>query len=146
MRDELEERLYAAFPDLYSQHTLDTTQSRMCDGFSHGDGWFRIILELSTKLASIIEADPKVDPKTCTVSQVKEKFGTPRYYMHRSTPEMMKAIGEAEAQSGITCETCGQDGRLRGEDWLRTLCDKCEGKREKEMQRRKERWAKSDYS
>lgn len=56
-------------------------------------------------------------------SQVKEKFGTLRFYMSSETEEMSEAIEEAEEESARTCETCGRGGRLRPKlGWIQTLC------------------------
>lgn len=57
-------------------------------------------------------------------TQVKEKFSTLRYYTNYTSDEIEKAIIEAEKQSAITCETCGEKGKSRNNrGWLVTLCD-----------------------
>jgi hypothetical protein len=61
----------------------------------------------------------------CCASQVKEKYGTLRFYMSSETDEMDAAIHKAEYLSSKTCDICGKAGRLRGEHWVQTLCDKC---------------------
>ena len=49
-----------------------------------------------------------------------------RFYMTHSTDDMDDLIGEAEKESAITCETCGQPGVLRNDyGWFTTLCDTC---------------------
>ncbi len=58
-------------------------------------------------------------------TQVKEKFSQLRFYTNRGSPEIDKAIREAEKLSAITCEECGEPGCTRGDRWLVTLCDKC---------------------
>jgi hypothetical protein len=57
--------------------------------------------------------------------QVKEKFGCLRFYTNFSSPEIDEAIREAERLSSITCETCGEPGKTRGDGWLVTLCERC---------------------
>lgn len=66
----------------------------------------------------------------CRASQVKEKFGTLRFYMTSQTPEMDTIIAEAERKSAITCEVCGKKGRVRGRGWLYTACAPCAKRRE----------------
>lgn len=61
-------------------------------------------------------------------SQIKEKFGTLRFYMSSGTEEMWKLIHEAEEKSAHTCEDCGAPGKERNDGWIRTLCDECEKK------------------
>lgn len=66
------------------------------------------------------------DTKTkCCASQVKEKFGTLRFYMSCETDEMSELIDRAEELSAKICETCGAPGELRNDGWLRTMCDDC---------------------
>ena len=61
--------------------------------------------------------------------QVKEKFGGLRFYTGDVNKEQNDLIKQAEKDSWITCEVCGEPGKLRGGGWLRTLCDKhAEGK------------------
>ena len=57
--------------------------------------------------------------------QVKEKYGTLRFYMSCETDEISALIEEAEAFSTRTCEVCGNPGILRGEKWFLVRCDKC---------------------
>ena len=64
------------------------------------------------------------------VVQVKEKYGTLRFY----TGSDYAGISEIERESAYVCEMCGRVGRVRSEKdypgnqryvWLRTLCDEC---------------------
>jgi hypothetical protein len=57
------------------------------------------------------------------VLQVKEKFGELRVYVNHKTEEISRAIGQAQLESVVTCEICGQPGQLRESDWIKTLCD-----------------------
>lgn len=63
-----------------------------------------------------------------TSSQIKEKYGTLRWYMTSYLPEIEEIISEAEKQSETTCEVCGKPGSLRTDGWLKTLCDECYAK------------------
>lgn len=71
-------------------------------------------------------------------SQVKEKYGTLRFYMTCETEEMSVLIGVAERKSAVTCETCGKPGKRNSYGWITTLCDDCRGfnleEREKEFE------------
>ena len=66
---------------------------------------------------------PEIVPQV-TVSQVKEKFGTLRFYYNGGDTSIEAMVRFAEAMSGCTCETCGSPGVRRGGGWVRTLCDK----------------------
>lgn len=60
-------------------------------------------------------------------SQVKEKYGTLRFYTTYETEEMSQLISIAERKSAITCETCGKLGKRNNYGWVTTLCDECRG-------------------
>ncbi len=64
-------------------------------------------------------------------SQIKEKYGTLRFYMTGGTPEMYTIVDKAESQSSKTCETCGKPGKLRGHGWYYTACAKHTKKEDK---------------
>lgn len=57
--------------------------------------------------------------------QVKEKYGTLRFYMSCETDEIIDLISDAEALSSQTCESCGEPAKMRGKFWLEVKCDKC---------------------
>lgn len=61
----------------------------------------------------------------CRASQVKEKFGTLRFYMTAQTPEMDAIIDEADRKSATTCEECGKPGKVIGGGWLYCRCQAC---------------------
>jgi hypothetical protein len=84
-------------------------------------GWDKIIIDCHNKLKSI---DPDY-----VIYQVKEKFGTLRYYFysnHSDRDSMAKCVEEAEELSAVTCELCGDPGSLDREAyWVKTLCPEC---------------------
>lgn len=55
--------------------------------------------------------------------QVKEKFGTLRFYVNKADEQARAYIEFAEAMSARTCEVCGAPGKVRGGGWLQSLCD-----------------------
>lgn len=56
-------------------------------------------------------------------SQVKEKYGTLRYYMGFQNTAMSNHIDIAERASEHTCEKCGEWGKIRGDSWSYVACD-----------------------
>jgi hypothetical protein len=132
MRSELDIMLVKDFPNLYRDRYAGANQTCMCWGIDVGDGWFKLISDLSYKLEKeILKLDPKERENYCA-SQVKEKFATLRFYMTQETKKMAKFISEAEEKSAVTCENCGKKGKLRGSVWVRTLCIKCHRKNQAE--------------
>lgn len=55
--------------------------------------------------------------------QVKEKFGTLRFYIDGGDETINALTSMAESMSARTCEKCGAPGKLRGKTWLYTACD-----------------------
>lgn len=65
-------------------------------------------------------------PEACSqvvASQVKEKYGTLRFYVYGGDEFIQGLISMAESISAVTCEHCGNSGKIRDGAWIRTLCD-----------------------
>ena len=178
MKQELDEKLCKAFPNLYADRHGDMRTTAACWGFEFSDGWFDIIWRLSEKLEPMIlkikQENPRrtirflkakekwnhkirtfwidhfafkkdlfnrimtwiilklifnIDqPEYPRAVQMKEKYGTLRFYMNCETEEMSQAIAEAERESAHTCERCGsKEGKLNRYGWVSCECDKCRG-------------------
>lgn len=105
-------------------------EGRYWRGIDIGDGWIPIVIELDQKL---LELYPNYK-----ISQIKEKFGTLRYYVEgipyfeddgeTRTPGSL-LIDEAEGKTMETCENCGAPGEPRYGGWVKTLCDDCDKER-----------------
>ena len=122
MNKELEKKLVEKYPILYRNYGGDMRETCMAWGMSHGDGWYDILDKLSAKL----------EPFGIVAEQVKEKFGSLRFYIgacpSEHFDEVYKHIQEAEHLSSKTCENCGKPGESRGGGWIQTLCDDCDKK------------------
>ena len=140
MHEKLDKKLCKDFPLLYANRHGDMRETCMVWGFEIKDGWFKLVYELSSKLELLIaqyiedeKAKPILDEGSTIdnskswwprADQVKEKFGTLRFYLTYGTDEMFQLINEAEDKSALTCEVCGQPGVLRGGGWMFCACDK----------------------
>jgi len=124
MRKELDEKLCREFPNLYGMRNADMKQTCMCWGFECSNGWYQLIHDLSEKLEAEILKQPEEDREHFCASQIKEKFGTLRFYMHAATDVMYDLIDKAEAESARTCEVCGKPGEenMQG-NWVSTSCE-----------------------
>lgn len=87
-----------------------------------GDGWAKLLVPLF----KIVNLYNILAEKPIEITQVKEKFGTLRFYTSEA-PEWFETLVEGmEVLSAHTCENCGQYGILFVKNkWLKTLCDKC---------------------
>ena len=102
--------------------------------FECGIGWYDLLEELCLELEKIIEMaeiNSKLPEGEDSYSaylyaeQIKEKFGTLRFYMSAAKDEIYAKIDKAEARSEITCEACGKPGKLNREKWLKVRCETC---------------------
>lgn len=125
MSPELDKKLVEDFPLLFSDRYKPMTETCMCWGFAVEDGWEPIIREAAEKLEHLIQNFVKEHPDRDypRASQVKEKFGTLRFYLTSGTDEMWNIVSEAEQKSETTCEVCGHIGELVEGGWLQTLCE-----------------------
>lgn len=179
MDKALDETLTIKYPKIFRNRFGSMSETCMCWGFSHGDGWYNIIDALCGNIQSHIdwtrkqrhntllynralsrairgdfstynrlqswqqkrideelnsfEPQLKIVPEACpqvVADQVKEKFGTLRFYYHGGDSKVDGMVRMAESMSAVSCETCGSPGKLRSGGWLQTLCDEHAGDRE----------------
>lgn len=78
-------------------------------------------------IESVAEGRFKVTDKVhqVVVEQVKEKFGTLRFYYQGGDDQIHGMVRMAEAMSAVTCEQCGVPAKTGGRGWISTLCDSC---------------------
>lgn len=75
--------------------------------------------------SSLIEHLYDIMPDNVVVFQVKEKFGTLRFYFAGGNDYFMNQVINAERRSATICEFCGCKGKLRNLPWQKTLCNDC---------------------
>lgn len=83
-----------------------------------GEGWLPLINELADKLEPMCN-------EMIYATQVKEKFGTLRFYMSGYTEDADRLIAEAEKKSAKICELCGKEGKIIKSSWIVTRCERC---------------------
>ncbi|MDI6785087.1 MAG: hypothetical protein QMD92_00100 [bacterium] len=116
MKTVLEQFLIREFPELYVGVYRPLTENLMSFGFECSDGWFALLYDLSRALTKLDEG--------VVATQVKEKYGTLRFYIEGGSDEVFELIDKAEGKSATICEICGELGKLRSlGTWLKTLCD-----------------------
>jgi len=131
MDDELQIKIFREYPEFFKY--MDNMRiSLMCFGIECGNGWYNLIYELCGDIKSFfmneyMDEDGKHGiPEYFYVEQIKEKFGSLRFYVSCAPKEVYDMINNAEDKSFCICEICGDEARYRDElCWIRTLCDKC---------------------
>lgn len=102
-------------------------------------GWVPIIERACVEIAMLGD-----DGDNLQTADLKEKFGTLRWYADNATRQVQDIIDEAEERTAATCACCGAGAdagtRLRGRDdgrmWALTLCDACHARPNDELMRR----------
>ena len=101
MKKELEELLYQRYPELFANRTLPPDETCMCRGMECGDGWFDLIDLLCSMIQFGIDQGHTPPVR---VLQVKEKFGTLRFYIRGGNERVRGMIDMAVAVSALIPE------------------------------------------
>jgi hypothetical protein len=149
MRKELEKQLYEKYPKIFRQKDLPKEQSLMRYGFACHEGWYDLIDALCACIQSHVDSQCRMEeykkkrqdpdeseesevslgePKNFQVEavQVKQKFGSLRFYTDGSDDYVRGLINMASCISYRTCEKCGStNGVKQTTGWIMPLCKKC---------------------
>lgn len=92
-------------------------------------GWIPLVYHLCSNIQKIVDSTPNL---SVSVDQVKEKFGTLRFYTTITGGEpavieqIDRLIRDAESRSASVCEYCGKPGRLTRNGWIKSACEEHE--------------------
>ena len=143
MNNDNDSYLCKTYPKLFVNRDKSMMETLMCWGFECGDGWFNILNQLCQNIQHYIDWQNRNEEvvKQVTVDQVKEKFGTLRFYYTGGDDYVRGLVSMAESMSGVTCETCGNSASTDWPEsggWVNTTCQPCEEKRTLAYQRYRE--------
>jgi len=127
MKQSLDKQLVEKYPKIFKDRYTDMKDTAMCWGMECDDGWYWLIDSLCESIQNYTEYN-KVPQFVAT--QVKEKYGTLRFYGDGGDELIDGMIWLAEHQSGTICEKCGKPGDSKVEGgnpygWMKTLCKYC---------------------
>ena len=124
MNDKLDELLCQRYPKMMVNRDKSMMETCMCWGFECGDGWFNILDQLMGSIQHHIDWKNKKEEVVAqvTLNQVKEKFGTLRFYYSGGDDYIDGLVTMAESMSGVTCEECGLPGTQTQGGWIKTAC------------------------
>ena len=95
--------LYERFPHLYRERTAPLESSKMAWGFQCGDGWYKIIYEMSQRIEKL-SGDNEFAPAITEVSRNED--GTLHVDARNLSPPVADIIATAREQSRLVCEFC----------------------------------------
>ena len=122
--DAFEKRMHEEYPKIFS---------KPFGGFAIGEGWWPIVEVLCSHIQQHIDwinfninkyPERGVEPvEQVVVAQIKEKFGSLRFYYDGGDAYVRGLVEMAESWAGRSCEICGERG-TRGDNngWVSTLC------------------------
>ena len=84
--------------------------------------WAKTCEERLEKAIQTADSRPQVE-----AVQVKEKYGTLRFYTNHYDDIINAMINFAEDMSGCTCENCGAPGKPSKSGWIKVQCSRCTG-------------------
>ena len=140
MKQELDALLCEKYPKMMVNRDKPMQETCMCWGFDCGDGWFNILDQLMGNIQHHIDWKNKKEEVVAqvTLDQVKEKFGTLRFYYTGGDDIIDGMVRMAESMSGVTCEECSAPAKTHGPGWIRTICEPCEEAREQARKKQNE--------
>lgn len=131
MNDKLDKKLCKKYPKIFKDRRASMENTAMCWGFEHGDGWYNILDRLCCCIQSYIDANinHSTDIIQLVATQVKEKYGTLRFYYNGGSDEIAGMVQFAENLSRYICESCGryQENTTIKDvgHWVYNMCDTC---------------------
>ena len=139
MRQELQDKLYEKYPNLFSNKDKSIQESCMAWGIECNDGWYDLLSSVCWRIfqheknitdrvrirnennKENDQSDLEYEP--VKFDQIKEKFGGLRFYVQAATDEHYNYINFAESMSYRTCEVCGSPGKRYTDGWHQALCN-----------------------
>jgi hypothetical protein len=142
MNEELQNKIFDKYPKIFRDRTLPMTQTCMCWGLSIGDGWSSIVESLCAAAtytySTSVHVDKKdgermgikpyvytdgtvlysfdVQPPQMVADQVKEKFGTLRFYFHLEFDPKLIELAKIETRFSWIRKLCGLKPKMKYPD------------------------------
>ena len=144
MRQELQDKLYEKYPNLFSNKDKSIQQSCLAWGIECNDGWYDLLSAVCWKIfqheknitdrVRIRNENNKENDQSdleyqpVKFDQIKEKFGGIRIYYTGGDDYVQGIVSLADEMSYKICEVCGNSGKPNKGGWITTLCDNCRNK------------------
>ena len=134
MNKHLEKYFVDTYPKIFSEMYGPVDKTCMHWGITCGNGWFNLLDSLCYKIQHRVDFYEKhledgtiIHIPQVVAKQIKEKFGTLRFYYNGGDDIIEGYVGMAESLSAFICEDCGMSDLSLGStsNWIRNLCPKC---------------------
>ena len=143
MDQELQDKLFEKYPQLFINRTKSPMESCMSWGCEVGNGWYELLSSLCWRIFQhekniedrkrILADQPEKIQEELSYfpvkfDQIKEKYGGLRVYFTGGDDYVEGVVGMTEEYSYKVCERCGNAGKPNKGGWITTLCDSCRNK------------------
>lgn len=129
MKSELQKQLFDKYPKIFKQKDLSMKETCMCWGIDTPDSWFDILDKLCYNIQRIAD---KKGLEQAEATQVKEKFGSLRFYTNFYDEDIESYIEKAEQRTMEICAVCSSKDNIKTTSgWVTYLCEKCREKKSK---------------
>lgn len=136
MDQELQNKLYEKYPELFSNKDKNPMESCMAWGCEIGNGWNDILSSLcwmikqhednkrwQTEWKQKEDPEYKSDYYPVKFDQIKEKYGGLRVYFSGGDDYIEGLVSMAEAISYKICDVCGNKGEANKSGWISVRCE-----------------------
>jgi hypothetical protein len=130
MSPEKAKALQDKYPKIFG--TSDPSEPYTTYGIECGDGWYDLLDVLCRNIQGYIDykekqlkTDEAKEALQLIATQVKEKFGTLRFYRSGGDDYIDGLVHMAEAMSGKICENCGDKATYQTKGWIKNICNAC---------------------
>lgn len=121
MNPDLYNKLIHKYPNLFKNVNPESKYPISLFGIeTNGPGWDNLIETLCSMINCHVKFN-KCPP--VSITQIKEKYGTLRFYIQGGDDIVQGMIMFAESYSAYVCEHCGKPATHYAEGWMQTLCD-----------------------
>lgn len=124
MQEKLQNILFEKYPKIFQDKDDPVNKSLMSFGIDTGDGWFWLIDNLCQQLQFDTDNNEEVQ---IIAFQVKEKFGSLRFYVKTCSERQDAIIGFTQFLSCSICEKCGNTKNVKktNKGYIIPLCENC---------------------
>lgn len=124
MNEELQEKLFKDYPEIFKDKDLPESETCMCHGIESKDGWFDLIDTLCHELQWMTSVNKYPQVVATSVKQkcgyldfnfrIEESDGNKQNNGSRSADYLGGMVSFAQTMSKFICEECGAIGKPHG--------------------------------
>lgn len=130
MKKELEIKLFENYPEIFPEiiHAKNNSKkiSILPFGFECSDGWYWLIDRMCNHIQAHIDWNQNLNIEQVIATQVKEKYGSLRFYYYGGDGFIEGIVKHTEWLSSSVCEECGSTENVGMSQFDKhVICYKC---------------------